>query len=58
MRELDDVKISLIVRGVAKWEGEGPGGPETPNPIPLKLLRIKRVRTRCALRNRNGLRIT
>jgi len=34
-------------RGVAK------GGPGTPNPIPLKkLLRIKRVRTRHALRIR------
>ena len=28
------------------------GGPGTPNPIPLKLLRIKRVRTRHALRIR------
>ena len=36
-----------VSRGVAK--GEGPGGPGTPNPIPLKLLRIKRVRTRNAL---------
>jgi len=37
------------LRGVAKG---GPGGPGTPNPIPLKLLRIKRVRTRHALRIR------
>jgi len=35
------------LRGVAKG---GPGTP--PNPIPLKLLRIKRVRTRHALRIR------
>jgi len=36
-------------RGVAKG---GPVGPGTPNPIPLKLLRIKRVRSKHALRIR------
>jgi len=33
-------------------EGGGPEGPGTPNPIPLKILRIKRVRTTHALRIR------
>ena len=38
MRELDDVKISLIVRGVAKG---GPGGPGTPQSNPTKIIKDK-----------------
>jgi len=41
-----------VGRGVAKRTGGGPEGPGTPNPIPLKILRIKRVRTTHALRIR------
>ena len=37
-------------RGVARGGPKGPGGPGTPSPIPQKLLRIKSVRTRNALR--------
>ena len=40
------IRLNVFNRGVAK------GGPGTPNPIPLKLLRIKRVRSRHALRIR------
>jgi len=43
-------KLWFATMGVAK--GGGPGGPGTPNPIPLKLLRIKSVRTKHALRIR------
>ena len=60
-----DIKLSIIARSVTtpaeaqpstcrpcRRSGVAKGGPGTPNPIPLKLLRIKRVRSRHALRIR------